>query len=145
MANIIKIKRGLEANLPSLAIGEIAYTTNTNKLFIGVNTGTIEAPVIQNVLVSNLNDLANYYTKTQIEALDGLGLVWNAGTSKFDADLATQGEAEAGTDNTKLMTPLRTKEAIDEQTGTILTSADYVAFADLATKQDAEDGTLNDV
>ena len=75
MANIIKIKRGLEANLPSLAIGEIAYTTNTNKLFIGVNTGTIEAPVIQNVLVSNLNDLANYYTKTQIEALGGLGLV----------------------------------------------------------------------
>jgi hypothetical protein len=43
------------------------------------------------------------------------------------------------------MTPLRTKEAIDAQTGTILTSANYVAFGDLATKQEAEDGTLNDV
>jgi hypothetical protein len=31
--------------------------------------------------------------------------------------IATQAEAEAGTDNTKVMTPLRTKQAIDNQVG----------------------------
>jgi hypothetical protein len=36
-------------------------------------------------------------------------------TTKYDSsDLASQVEAEAGTDNTVLMTPLRTKQAIDE-------------------------------
>jgi hypothetical protein len=38
-----------------------------------------------------------------------------AGTLLTSADFATQAEAEAGTDNTKLMTPLRTKEAVDSQ------------------------------
>jgi hypothetical protein len=145
MANIIKIKRGLKASIPALAIGELAYCTDTNELFIGVNTGTISEPVLANVLINEVTDLSDFYTKSEIEALAGLGIVWNSNTDKFDADLATQGEAEAGTDNTVLMTPLRTKEAIDEQTGTILTSANYVAFGDLASQQDAEDGTLNDV
>jgi hypothetical protein len=143
MANIIKIKRGAKANLPILARGELAYATDTNELFIGV----LAEPtlVTDNVLINDLPDLSAYYTKSEIEALAGLGIVWNSNTDKFDADLATQGEAEAGTDNTKLMTPLLTKEAIDAQTGTILTNADYVAFSDLAAKEDAEDGTLNDV
>jgi hypothetical protein len=35
-----------------------------------------------------------------------------SGTVLTDARLATQGEAQAGTDNTKLMTPLRVNEAI---------------------------------
>ena len=39
MANTIKIKRGLKANLPTLEIGEQAYCTDTNELFIGTATG----------------------------------------------------------------------------------------------------------
>ena len=46
MANTIKIKRGLKTNLPTLAVGEQAYCTDTNELFIGTSTG--------NVLVSEL-------------------------------------------------------------------------------------------
>ena len=35
MADLIRIKRGIEANLPPLATGEFGYCTDTNKLFIG--------------------------------------------------------------------------------------------------------------
>ena len=52
MANTIKIKRGLKANLPTLAVGEQAYCTDTNELFIGTDTG--------NVLVNPETDLSTY-------------------------------------------------------------------------------------
>ena len=39
MATTIKIKRGLKANLPILSVGELAYCTDTNELFIGTDTG----------------------------------------------------------------------------------------------------------
>ena len=38
MPNIIKIKRGTEANLPTLEAGEEAFTTDTYKLFVGDGT-----------------------------------------------------------------------------------------------------------
>ena len=38
MANTIKIKRGTEAGLPTLAAGEPGFTTDTFKLFIGDGT-----------------------------------------------------------------------------------------------------------
>jgi len=37
-ANIIKIKRGTEANIPTLEAGELAFTTDTHKLFVGDGT-----------------------------------------------------------------------------------------------------------
>ena len=39
MSNIIKIKRGLKANLPTLEVGEMGYCTDTNELFIGTANG----------------------------------------------------------------------------------------------------------
>ena len=39
MATTIKIKRGLKTNLPTLAVGELGYCTDTNELFIGTSTG----------------------------------------------------------------------------------------------------------
>ena len=41
MADIIKIKRGIEANLPTLEIGELAFCTDTGKLYIGTAEGNI--------------------------------------------------------------------------------------------------------
>lgn len=35
MANRLQIKKGLEANLPKLAAGEFAFTTDTKKLYVG--------------------------------------------------------------------------------------------------------------
>ena len=80
MANLIKIKRGLKANLPSLAIGELGFCTDTKELFIGRDDGN---EGVENVLISNIDD---FYTKSEVESLDGTGITWNAGTSKFDID-----------------------------------------------------------
>jgi hypothetical protein len=66
MANKIQIKRGLQANLPTLSVGELAYCTDTKELFIG--TGIPETP---NLLI---NDLSEYYDKEEIQALAGEGL-----------------------------------------------------------------------
>jgi len=42
MAQTILVKRGLEANLPAvLQIGELAYTTDTQKLYVGTGTGRV--------------------------------------------------------------------------------------------------------
>ena len=42
MAQIIKVKRGLSANLPaSLEMGELAYTTDTQQLYVGTGTGRV--------------------------------------------------------------------------------------------------------
>lgn len=88
MSVSIRIKRGLEANLPSLLIGELAYTTDTNKLYIGVDLREEGAPEpdVQNVLVSNLN---NYFTKTEIEGLIGDGLSWNEIENVFSISVDT--------------------------------------------------------
>lgn len=37
--NTIKIKRGLKKTLPTLQDGELAFTTDTNELYIGTTTG----------------------------------------------------------------------------------------------------------
>ena len=42
MATTFTIKKGLEANLPALVSGEPAFTTDTNKLYIGSGNGNIE-------------------------------------------------------------------------------------------------------
>ena len=49
----------------------------------------------------------------------------NAINSLYDdlPSIATQSEAEAGTDNTKMMTPLRTNQAIEAQDGNPIVSA----------------------
>ena len=42
MAQTIKVKRGLSTNLPtSLEMGELAYTTDTQKLYVGTGTGRV--------------------------------------------------------------------------------------------------------
>jgi hypothetical protein len=69
MANLIKIKRGLKANLPALEIGELAFCTDTKELFIGRSDGNSGT---ENVLISNIDD---FYTKSDFETIDGTGLV----------------------------------------------------------------------
>lgn len=50
MSNQIKVKRGLEANLPTLALGEFGYTTDSEILYIGGNNGNV---------VINKSDIVN--------------------------------------------------------------------------------------
>lgn len=46
---IIKIKRGLQAELPKLDDGELAMTTDTSRLFIGNNGNDIELASVTEV------------------------------------------------------------------------------------------------
>ena len=68
--------------------------------------------VSANTIHRGLTDNPHSVTKAQI----GLSNVTND-LQVRDADKATQAEAEAGTDDTKWMTPLKTKQAIDEFAG----------------------------
>lgn len=42
MANKLKIRRGLKANLPTLSVGEQGLCTDTSEIFIGGSTGNIQ-------------------------------------------------------------------------------------------------------
>lgn len=64
MSNIIKIKRGLVANLPTLALGEIAYTTDSKEVYVGNGVGNdkvgVNNPLKSGDNVSELTNDANY-------------------------------------------------------------------------------------
>jgi hypothetical protein len=42
MPNQIKIRRGLKANLPALAVGELGFATDTGELYIGTASGNVK-------------------------------------------------------------------------------------------------------
>lgn len=43
-STLLQVKRGVDANLPSsFAMGEPAFTTDTNRFFIGTGSGRVEA------------------------------------------------------------------------------------------------------
>jgi hypothetical protein len=69
MASTILIKRGLQDNLPILERGELAYATDTKRLYIGV----LSEPTVvgDNVLIS---DIDSFFAKTEFTDLAGTGL-----------------------------------------------------------------------
>jgi hypothetical protein len=48
MSNIIKIKKGLKSNLPSLQEGEFGVCTDTLELFLGINSNNKEILTVNN-------------------------------------------------------------------------------------------------
>jgi len=126
MASTIKIKRGLKVNLPILSRGELGYATDTKELFIGVLESPIE--IADNVLISSIGD---FYTKSEFVSLDGTGLIWSTENEEFSIDFATEEEAQTGTNDTKVMNPLRTADAITAQTSAILTTGEYITQTNL--------------
>jgi hypothetical protein len=70
----IKLRRGLEINLPTLDIGEPGFTTDTKRFFIGSANGNIEYPTLEAVqaLISNidLDSLENLESLATIEYVD---------------------------------------------------------------------------
>lgn len=97
------------------------------------------------VFLSRINKSTGTGTPS-LEQSAGLGLTFNNQTQQIDAIIATIEEAEAGTVDNKLMTPETTTAAINiGQFVTQLDIAGVLSFSDLATQQDAENATLNDV
>ena len=126
MASLILIKRGLEANLPILERGELAFATDTKRLFIGVLAEPTQ--VSDNVLISSIDD---FYTKTETASLVGTGLLWDSQAEEFNIAFASEEEAGTGSNETKVMSPLRTAQAIAAQTNSILTTGQYITQTNL--------------
>lgn len=42
MSNTIQVRRGAEANLPTLAAGELGFCTDTHELYVGTGSGNIK-------------------------------------------------------------------------------------------------------
>lgn len=51
MSNQIKVKRGLKTNLPIFALGELGYTTDEEKLYVGGTSGNVLLNVLDYVSV----------------------------------------------------------------------------------------------
>lgn len=81
MANKIQVKRGVEANLPTLDVGEPAFTTDTKKPFIGSDAGNIELATKQQIdnLDSQIESLANGSPKGVYDTVDDLNLAFSTG------------------------------------------------------------------
>lgn len=69
LANRIQVKRGLKANLPTLAIAEFGFCTDTKEIFIGSPTGNVGFPNADHTHdFTHAHDDA-YYLKTQVDGL----------------------------------------------------------------------------
>lgn len=82
MATTIKIKRGLKQDLPSLEIGELAYCTDTNELFIGRDDGNSGT---ENVLINV--DLDEYITNASFDTNNGEVTLTKSDNSTVVVDL----------------------------------------------------------
>lgn len=65
MANKIQIKRGLESNInkSNLLQGELAVTTDSNKLYVGTSKG----PIQLNTILNTVNSLLILYNREKEE------------------------------------------------------------------------------
>jgi hypothetical protein len=104
-------------------VGGVAVTSTAAELNIldGVTASTAELNILDGVTATTaeLNVLDGVTATTaELNVLDGITST-TAELNVLDgiAGIASQAQAEAGTDNTTLMTPERTKQAIDGQVG----------------------------
>lgn len=70
---LIKIRRGTEAQLPTLDVGELGYCTDTNKLYIGTPTGNQLLVAAQSVgdMLKSIYDTNNDGIVDNADKLDG--------------------------------------------------------------------------
>lgn len=81
MANQIKVKRGLQANLPTLALGEFGLTTDKEQLFIGGTVGNIALTEHSIVSYNNTSNLFTNNSTTLYVAPDSSVTSGNDGLS----------------------------------------------------------------
>lgn len=102
---------GIVENFSISTQSEAEVGTVSNKYMTPLRTAQAINKQAGELLNAHTTNFANPHNVTKAQT--GLGSVQNYG-------IATQAEAQVGSVNTKYMTPLRTKEAITEQAGTLL-------------------------
>lgn len=72
MSNIIKIKRGLETNISkfNLQQGELAITTDTNKLYVGTTSTPVQLNKVPDVKTSKTTSTSDVYSCNYIDTAD---------------------------------------------------------------------------
>lgn len=104
MGDLLKLKRGLKENLPTLAVGEPAFVTDEKDIYIGTVDGNISISnvAIVNNLKKELNDyMANniYQTPTIIDTQIQLIKNLNIDRLFFKLDTDLSGPITISTDN----------------------------------------------
>jgi len=97
----IRLRRGLESQLPTLDVGEPGFTTDTKRFFIGSATGNIEYPsltavqaLIDNLDLSEIEGLATEeYVDNAISAIPTTDLTGLATEEYVDNAIAAIGES----------------------------------------------------
>ena len=129
----LQIRRGTEAQRAVLTgvAGELLYTTDTKKLYVGDGVtagGTVVAIDLTGAEIKSLYEAeANAFTDTKNTKLDGIE------TGATATAFASQAEAEAGVENTKAMTALRTTQAIAG--GAVVSGRNVIINGDMSVDQ----------
>lgn len=101
--------------------------SNTSTLIIKLNAGFVRVAK-QFKLLAKVASTGNYNDLTNKPNLSASGLSGSYNDLTDKPEIATQEEAQIGTNNTALMTPLRVKEAIE----TLVSTPDSVTFNTLS-------------
>ncbi len=82
---LIQIRRGLEKDIGTLAVGELGYCTDTQKLYIGTSTGNVlmAAPEISGDMLKSIYDTNNNGKVDKAETADSIA--WSGVTGKPSA------------------------------------------------------------
>ena len=105
---LIQIRRGLETNIGTLAVGELGYCTDTQKLYVGTATGNVILVAAQSVgdMLKTIYDTDNDGVVDAAETVQ-----WDGVTGK--PVIVSEAEAKAGTATTqRIWTAQRVAQAI---------------------------------
>lgn len=143
----IQIKRGLEINLPILSIGELAYCTDSKKLFIGTPTGNervnpvgsgsgtveiIESPTNGRILVNDV-EIDVYDDSTIITQLASKSTVSNSSNNGRIVVNGTEIDVFDDTEIINLLSAKASSEDVDQLNSALIGKADSTELESLQT------------
>ncbi|WP_141502673.1 tail fiber protein [Paenibacillus luteus] len=97
---LIQLRRGVEASIGSLEIGELGYCTDTQKLYIGTASGNILLAAAQQATGDMLKSIYDTNNNGRVDSAEAADAVPWAGVSGKPATFAPAAHAHAASDIT---------------------------------------------